>query len=104
EGGFDLRGRQTGTGDIHDIVDASEEPDVAVGITTGTVSCEVRVREPRRVGVLEALGVFPDPGQHRRPRLADDEESAFGAGRVRAGIVDDVYRDAGDRRLGRAGL
>src|SRR5699024_10208876 len=90
--------------DLHDIVDASEEPDVAVGVATGTVPGEVRVREPRPVGVLEALGVFPDPAQHRRPRLADDEESAFGAGRVLTGIVDDVDRDAGDRRLGGTGF
>src|SRR5699024_4698354 len=37
EGRLDLRGRQAVTGDIHDIVDASEEPDVAVGVATGTV-------------------------------------------------------------------
>jgi len=50
------------TGHVHDIVDAAEEPDVALFVEARAVAREVEalIGELVPVGLLEALGVAPD--------------------------------------------
>ena len=63
------------TGDVHDVVDAAEDPECAVVVALGAVTGEVPaffgVAGP--VGVAVAVHVAPDAAQHRRPRLVEDE-------------------------------
>ena len=99
--GLDLGGREPVARHVHDVVDAAEQPDVAVFVAAGAVAGEVLVAELLPVGLLEALGVAPDAAEHRRPRLGDHEQAAALALDARAVVVDDVDRDAGDRHLRR---
>ena len=89
---------------VHHVVDAAEQPDVAVLVELGAVAGEVHALEARPVGVLEALVVAPDRAQHRRPRLGEHEVAALAVGHRLAGVVDDDRGDAGERLHRRAGL
>src|SRR6202035_2569329 len=102
EGRLHFRGGNPVPGDVHDVVDASEHPDVAVGVVAGTVAGEVPtlLGEPAPVGVLIAFRIAPDAAQHGRPRLiqhqvAGDVLSLVGA-RLEfvAVVVDDLCGDA----------
>ena len=68
ERGLDLGGRDVVAGDEHDVVDAAEQPEVAVVVALGAVAGEVLAVEARPVRVAVALRVAPDAAQHRRPR------------------------------------
>jgi hypothetical protein len=71
---LDLGRRQAVAGDVHDVVDPAEQPDVAVLVVLGAVAGEVVLRaEAAPVGLLVALRVAPDAAQHRRPRLGEHE-------------------------------
>jgi hypothetical protein len=65
-------------GDVHDVVDAAEQPDRAVVVVLGAVAREVvaLLLEARPVGLAVALLVAPDAAQHRRPRLVQHEVAA----------------------------
>ena len=54
--------------DEHDVVDAAEQPEVAVVVALGAVAREVLAVEAAPVRVAVALGIAPDAAQHRRPR------------------------------------
>ena len=103
---LDLGGGEPVAGHVHDVVDAAEQPDVAVVVLLGAVTGEVvaLLLEARPVGVLEPLVVAPEGAQHRRPRLLDHEEAAGPVGHGLALVVDHVDDDAGDRLHRRAGL
>ena len=103
---LDLGGREPVARDVHDVVDAAEQPDVAVGVVLRAVAGEVvLLAEPRPVGLLVALRVAPDAAQHRRPRLGEHEVADLLRRRERlALVVEDLGADAGDRPLRRAGL
>ncbi len=76
--GLDLGGRDVVAGDEHDVVDAAEQPEVAVVVALGAVAGEVLAVEARPVGVAVALGIAPDAAQHRRPRPRQHEVAAAG--------------------------
>ena len=65
---LDLGRRDAVAGDVHDVVDAAEQPEVAVVVALGAVAGEVPAGEARPVRLRVALGVAPDAAQHRRPR------------------------------------
>ena len=54
--------------DVHDVVDAAEEPEVAVPVDARTVAREVHPGEALPVRLAEARVVAEDPARHRRPR------------------------------------
>ena len=77
----DERALDLGGGDVvpaheHDVVDAPEQPEVAVVVALGAVTREVQAREPRPVGLAVPLRVTPDAAQHRRPRSVQHEVPA----------------------------
>ena len=63
-------------GHVHHVVDAAEQPEVAVLVDAGAVTSKVRVRVLRPVRLPVALVVAVDPAQHRRPRPPQHEVAA----------------------------
>src|SRR5262245_46617844 len=94
---LDLRGRDVVAGHEHHVVDAPEQPEVALLVALGAVAREVLASEARPVGVAVALLVAPDPAQHRGPRLREHEVTATRHADGIARVVDDVGADAWDR-------
>src|SRR5699024_10739072 len=90
--------------DVHDIVHAAQQPDVAVLVALGAVTGEVQALEARPVSLLEALRVAPDAAQHAGPRLVEHEVAALAVGPRLLGVVDDVGADPGQGGLRRARL
>src|SRR5262245_3799326 len=60
-------------GNVHDVVDATQEPEVAVAVTLGAVAREVDVGILRPVLLHVAVRIAPDAAQHPGPRLAEHE-------------------------------
>src|SRR4029079_1763473 len=82
------------------VVDATEEPEVALLVTLGTITGEVHPREALPVGLLVPLRVAVDPAEHGRPRSLQDEIAATPERHRRTVAVDDVGRDARERERG----
>ena len=55
--------------DIHDVVNAAEQPVVPLFVALAAITGEVLAREAAPVGLLVALGIAVDTAQHRRPWL-----------------------------------
>ena len=91
---LDLGGRDVVTRHEHDVVDAAEQPEVAVVVALGAVAREVAVAEAGPVGLLVPLGVAPDAPQHRRPRPGEHQIAAARDLHRLTGVVDDVGGDA----------
>ena len=109
-------------GDVEHVVDAAEQPEVAVVVALGAVAGEVDVGRPLAPVLLHvALRVAVDAAQHRRPRPRQREQpaadafdrfarsaSVISASMPGNGCVAEpgfVRRDAGQRRdHDRAGL
>src|ERR1700682_2444095 len=70
---FDLDGGNPVSGNVHDVVDPAEEPEIAVFVDSRAVPDEIGVLPAIPVGLLEALRIPVDAAKHRRPRLANDE-------------------------------
>src|SRR2546427_13227625 len=66
-----LHRRDAVTGDVHDVVHAAEQPEVAVLVALGAVAGEIDIVVLRPVLLDVAIGVTPDATQHRRPGLRD---------------------------------
>ena len=85
------------TGDVHDVVDAAEDPECAVVVVLGAVTGEVPaffgVAGP--VGVAVAVHVAPDAAEHRRPRLVEDEVAVAAGAEGLGVVVDDLRGDTG---------
>ncbi|NQE72681.1 hypothetical protein NG2371_07174 [Nocardia gamkensis] len=100
EGGFDFGGGDSVAGDVHDVVDAAEDPEVGVGVEFGAVAGEVPALfgEALPVGFVEALWVAPDAAQHGWPGLVEYEVAVgfgFSVSDGFAFFVDDSCGDAG---------
>ena len=99
-GMVDERRLDLGGGDVvarheHDVVDAAEQPEVALVVALGAVAGEVLAVEAAPVRVAVTLRVAPDAAQHRRPRPLEHEVPAAGNRRPRLpGVVDDAGLDA----------
>src|SRR5262249_58709437 len=98
---LDFHRRDAMAGDIHDVVDAAEQPEVAVAVTLGAVAGEVDIEVLRPALLDEAIRIAPDAAQHSRPRLAQDEIAGF---RRLAGFVQHFGVDSGERARRRSRL
>src|SRR5437763_17060342 len=83
-------------GDVDDVVDTAEKPEVAVFVALRAVAGEVDARPLRPVLLHVPVGILPDAAQHRRPRRSDGEISAADRHTV-AALVEDLRVDAGER-------
>src|SRR5688500_11213879 len=97
EGRFHLSGRNAVAGHVHDVVDAAEQPVVALLVALAAVAGEVAPRVLRPVGLLGPLGIGVDAAPPRRPGPLEDEVTAPPEGNRGAALVDDVGRHAGER-------
>ncbi len=108
EGALDLGGADAVAGDVEHVVDAADDPEVAVLVASRAVAREVDARDDVPVRLEVALVVAPERARHRRPRPPDDELAALvRLARVAAvlhdGDVDAEERQAGAPRLGEDG-
>ena len=101
EGALDLGRREPMAGDVHHVVDAAEQPEVALLVALRAVAGEVHAREAAPVRLLVPLRVAVDAAEHRRPRPLQHEIAAATERHGLALAVDDVGLDAGERE-GRA--
>ena len=101
---LDLDRRDAVARDVHHVVDAPEQPEVAVRVDAGTVAGEVDVPVLRPVRVAVARVVAVDAAQHRRPRPLQHEVAAAARADLLAGLVVDRGLDARERARRRAGL
>src|SRR4051812_47116905 len=102
--GLDLGRGHAVAGDVDHIVDAPDDPEVAVLVPAGRVADEVDVLAvlgPVRLDV--ALVVPVERAQHPGPRPAQSQVALLGAGVVGL-LVDDLRLDARQRRAGRPRL
>ena len=94
---LDLHRADAVAGDVEHVVDAAEQPEVAVGVALGAVAGEVgAVVPPAPVRLDVALGVAVDAAQHRRPRPRQREQAAAGLDLLAARVAD-LGGDAGER-------
>ncbi len=84
------------TGDVHHVVDAPEQPEVAVGVDARAVTGEVDVAVLRPVRLPVALVVSVDAAQHPRPRPFQHEIAAAARADLLACLVVDRRVDAGN--------
>ena len=95
---LDLRRREPVPGDVDDVVDASDDPEVAVLVLARGVADEVgRLAELREVGLLEALVVAEQRAHHPRPGPLDDQQPLLAVGHLVAVLVDDRRLDPRQR-------
>src|SRR5438445_13502073 len=90
-------------GDLHHVVDAAHEPEIAVGVALRAVAGEVPAGVPAPVGLAVAIVVLVDPAEHRGPRPRDDEVAGLPERDALPLLVDDVglYTGERDRRAAR---
>ncbi len=68
---LDLGRGEPVTGDVDDVVDAPDHPDVAVGVDASGVANQIGLlAEALEVGLDEALILLVERAQHRRPWAA----------------------------------
>ena len=102
--GLNLGGGQTVARDVHDVIDATQQPDVTVVVVAGAITGKVFVAELVPIRFLEALGVAPDSAQHGGPGLGNNEESTRVVGLNDTVFVDDLEVDAGNGNLRASGF
>ena len=104
ERALDLDRRDPVAGDVHHVVHAAEQPEVAVLVDAGAVAGEVDVRILRPVRLPVALVVVVDPAQHRRPGAPQHEVAPTARADLVALLVEDRGVHARERPGRRAGL
>src|SRR3954469_24545561 len=94
------------TCNVEHVIDAAHDSDVAVFVVGRAVAGEIvaTLELCRIVSVLVALGIAPYRTQHRWPWLLDDQYSAFTVTYRLPGFIDDIGKDAGQRKRGRTRL
>ena len=108
EGALYLGGPDAVSRDVDHIVHSPHEPVEAFLVDPGTVSREVRAREPLEVGRAEPVRFAVDAAHDPRPGPADDQESPFVRFALGAVLPHDPgvhprERHGGRTRLGRNG-
>src|SRR5690348_4511253 len=101
---FHLDRRDAMAGDVHHVVDAAEEPEIAVLVDARSVTDEVRVLPAVPVSLLVPLRVAKNAAQHCRPGLADDEVATTAGGHLLALVVEDCGVDGGEGLRRASGL
>ena len=97
---LDLGGAEPMAGDVDDVVDATGDPVIAVGVAPAAIAGEVFAGIGLEVRVDEALVVAVDRAHHSRPGLDEAEVAGRGALQRLAVRVHDLRNDA-EKRLGR---
>src|ERR1700730_2272751 len=75
---LDLHGRHAVARNVHDVVHATQQPEVALIVDLGAIAGEVDARIAAPVLRLEALRVAVDAPEHAGPRLLDHEIDGLG--------------------------
>ena len=101
ERGLDLHRRDAVARDVHHVVHAPEQPEVAVFVALRPVAGEVDVVVLRPVLLDVAVRVTPDPAQHRRIGLPDDQVAGLGGVPL---LVEHVASTPGKDRVAEPGL
>ena len=86
---FDLDGADAVAGDVHHVIHAAQQPEVAVLITSGAIASEVHALEAAPVRGLVALRITVDAAEHARPRALEHEIAAPAGSDLVALLVDD---------------
>ena len=103
--GLHLGGGEPVAGDVDDVVDAADHPEVAVLVPAGGVADEVGLlAEPGEVGLDEAVVLLVERAQHRGPRPLEHQQPLALVDRLALLLVDDLGLDPGERPCRRAGL
>ena len=86
---LDLGGREPVAGDVDDVVDPPDHPEVAVGVAAGGVADQVALDpEALEVGLDEALVLVVEAAQHARPRPLQDQQALAFGDRLAVGLAD----------------
>src|SRR5436305_14855446 len=104
QSGLDLGRRDAMPRDVHHVVDAPEQPVVALLVTLAAVAGEVAPGEWGPVGLLVALRILVDPAGHRRPGALQDEVPTPPQRHGMTRVVHDVRLDPGEWERGGARL
>ena len=91
-------------GDVEHVVDAADDPEIAVLVAARAVAGEVDARDFAPVGLAVARGVAVDRAQHGGPGAADDQLAAHVGPDLAPVVIDHGRIDAEERQRGRAGL
>ena len=97
ERALDFRRRDAMAADVHYVIDAAHEPEVAVLSRLTAVAGEIHVRKFRPVRFFVALGIAPNAAQHRRPRALEHAITAAAERNAFARVVDDVAQERRER-------
>ena len=73
QGALDLAGAEAVPGHVEHVVDAPDDPEIAILVPPGAVAGKVTPRDVAPVLFLVAAIVAIDGTEHRRPRLANDQ-------------------------------
>src|ERR1700759_4720092 len=70
---FDLRRTQPVTGDVQNVINSPDDPEVTILVPPGSVAGKVTSLDLAPILLFVTLLIAPNRPQHGRPRLADDE-------------------------------
>ena len=86
---LDLGGREPVAGDVDDVVDPADHPEVAVGVAAGGVADQVALlAEAGEVGLDEAVVLLVEAAQHRGPRALQHQQALAFVDRLALALVD----------------
>src|SRR5581483_6828746 len=91
-------------GHVQHVVDAADNPKIAVLVLAATVPGEVAALHLAPVSVAISLHVAPDAAQHARPRLANDQFAAAVPGNGFTLVIHDFRQHTEEGQRCRAGL
>ena len=104
QGALHLHGAEPMAGNVHDVVHAAQQPEVAVLVALGAVARKVHARETAPVGFHVPVRIVEHGSQHGRPRPLEHQVAAAARRHRVALLVHHVRLDAGERLGGRGGL
>src|SRR4051812_5102761 len=76
ERALDFGGADAMAGDVEDVIDAADDPEISVFILPATVAGEIAPLHFGPIDLLVSLGIAPKTPQHAGPRFANDQLSA----------------------------
>ena len=92
------------TRNVHHVVNASQQPNVAVFVKLCAVASEVNTLELRPVGLFVAVWVAPNSSQHTWPWLVDNQQTGVVQAEFCAFIIKNLDAQSRQRALGRTWL
>jgi len=105
ERALDFGGAEAVAGDVEHVIEAADDPEIAVFVAARAVARGVNAAGViRPVSGLVALLVAVNRADHGRPRLADDEAPVLAVFAFLARVIEDRGVDAEEGPRGGAGL